>query len=77
MLTTGPELSSAALLLGVVLLLGLLLLAHREWLLVSFQDLEFEVVGKAFAIFFPIMGTHEVLIESRFLPNLRSLAVEL
>ena len=50
---------------------------HREWFLVSFQDLELKVVGKAFAIFFPIMGTHEVLIESRFLPNLCSLAVEL
>ena len=50
---------------------------HREWFLVSFQDLELKVVGKAFAIFFPIMGTHEVLIESRFLPNLCSFAVEL
>ena len=50
---------------------------HREWFLVSFQDLELKVVGKAFAIFFPIMGTHEVLIESRFLPDLRSFAVEL
>lgn len=77
MVTTGPEPSSAALLLGVVLLLGLLLLAHREWLLVSFQDLEFEVVGKAFAIFFPIMGTYKVFVESRFFPNLCGLAVEL
>ena len=50
---------------------------HREWFLVSFQDLELRVVGKAFAIFFPIMGTREVLVKSRFLPNLCSLAVEL